>query len=131
MRTENSPEVAAERRADYVRALTEELDMCERAGKADRVAAIKAEIERIGGKPVARQAPASSTVTAATDPTAEKRDQAAQQAADAAAAHRAQAAGQSTPEPVAPAAPKAPAAKKAPAKKAAAKKAAAPKAPKA
>lgn len=38
---------AAERRADYLRALAEERDMCERSGKADRVKAIDAEISRV------------------------------------------------------------------------------------
>jgi hypothetical protein len=37
---------AAWRRADYMRALNEERDMCERSGKADRVKAIDAEISR-------------------------------------------------------------------------------------
>lgn len=120
-------EFAAARRADYVRALNEERDMCERAGKADRVKAIDAELERVGGKPAARQAPPSSTVAAAVDPTAGKRDEAAQRAAEDAAKHRAQAeggAGQPAPAKKAAAAP----AKKAAAKKAAAKKTAAKKA---
>lgn len=38
---------AAERRSDYMRALAEERDMCERSGKVDRVKAIDAEIARV------------------------------------------------------------------------------------
>lgn len=38
---------AGERRADYLAALEQELDMCERSGKGDRVSAIKAEISRV------------------------------------------------------------------------------------
>ena len=45
---------AAERRANYLAALEEELDMCERSGKDDRVAAIKAEIKRVKSGPVGR-----------------------------------------------------------------------------
>lgn len=48
---------AAERRADYARALNEELDQCQRAGKTERVKAIKAELERIGSQPTDRQTP--------------------------------------------------------------------------
>lgn len=49
---------AAERRADYVRALNEEKEMCERDGKTDRVKAIDAELKRVQ-KVEGRQAPKS------------------------------------------------------------------------
>lgn len=49
---------AAERRADYVRALTEERDMCDRGGKVDRVKAITAELKRVD-KVSGRKAPAA------------------------------------------------------------------------
>lgn len=45
---------AAERRANYLAALDEELDMCQRAGKTDRVEAIKAEIKRVKSTPTGR-----------------------------------------------------------------------------
>lgn len=47
---------AAERRADYVRALKEELGEVERAGKTARIKAVKAELERVEGKPARRSA---------------------------------------------------------------------------
>lgn len=40
-------EAAANQRKDYLRALEEERDMCERAKKADRIKAIDAEIKRV------------------------------------------------------------------------------------
>lgn len=48
MSEKTKPELgsAAERRADYVRALNEELEMCKAAGKGERVKAITAEIKR-------------------------------------------------------------------------------------
>lgn len=46
---------AARKRADYSRALREELDQVERAGKAERVEAIKAELKRVEGKPAGRR----------------------------------------------------------------------------
>jgi hypothetical protein len=61
---------AAERRADYVRALTDELEQCRHAGKADRVKAIEAELDRVGEKPAGRQAQPSQT--AATKRAAKK-----------------------------------------------------------
>ena len=52
-------------RADYVRALREELHACEVHGKTDRVKAIKAELKRVEGKPQGgRSAPAADTETA-------------------------------------------------------------------
>ena len=47
------------RRADNVRALEEELDMCERDGKTERVAAIKDAIKAAKSQPVGRKAPES------------------------------------------------------------------------
>lgn len=38
---------AAERRANYVAALEQERDMCDRVGKSDRVKAIDAELKRV------------------------------------------------------------------------------------
>jgi hypothetical protein len=40
-------ESAAAQRADYVRALEEEHDMCKRAGKTDRLKAIDVELKRV------------------------------------------------------------------------------------
>lgn len=85
---------AAERRADYVRALNEELDQCERAGKKDRVKAINAELSRLDVKPADRQAPPTATADrppAAVDASADKREAASADLADVAASHRAQA----------------------------------------
>ena len=45
---------AAARRADYVRALREEREGYVRAGRADRVAQVDAEIARVEGRPVGR-----------------------------------------------------------------------------
>lgn len=45
---------AAERRSNYLAALDEELDMCTRSGKTDRVEAIKAEIKRVKSSPSGR-----------------------------------------------------------------------------
>ena len=47
-------EFAAARRADYVRALREEREGYERAGKPSRVAEVDAEIARVEGRPVGR-----------------------------------------------------------------------------
>lgn len=58
--SENATHAAAQR-ADYVRALNEERDQCERAGKKERVKAIDAELARVGGKPAERRAPESTT----------------------------------------------------------------------
>lgn len=48
MSEKKSPELgsAAERRADYTRALKEELEMCKAAGKTERVKVIQAELKR-------------------------------------------------------------------------------------
>ena len=61
--TEKASEHAAERRADYVRALDEERDMCERQGKVDRVKAIDAELKRVKSAE-SRKAPAKDNATA-------------------------------------------------------------------
>lgn len=55
---QDQPELgsAAERRADYVRALEDELAQVERQGKADRVKAVKAELARVQGAPQKRAA---------------------------------------------------------------------------
>mgnify|MGYP000402579185 CR=1 FL=1 len=47
-------EVAAERRADWLRALRVEREGYVLAGKQDRVAAVDAEIARMEGRPVGR-----------------------------------------------------------------------------
>lgn len=47
----------ADRRADYIRALTEELEGVERYGKDDRAKAIKAEIQRARSAPIDRKSP--------------------------------------------------------------------------
>lgn len=47
-------EQAATRRADYARALREERDGYERAGRQDRVAEVDAELARVEGGPVGR-----------------------------------------------------------------------------
>ena len=52
---------AAARRADYVRALTEERDGYARLGRSDRVAEVEAELARVSGAPVKRSAPRRST----------------------------------------------------------------------
>lgn len=54
-------EFAASRRADHVRALREERDMLERAGKKDRVKAVDAELARLDAKPAERHAPSTTT----------------------------------------------------------------------
>lgn len=54
-------DVAAARRADYVRALTEERDDYARLGRADRVADVDAELARVTGQPVGRSAARKST----------------------------------------------------------------------
>lgn len=59
--SEFDSEFAAARRADYVRALEQEREMLERAGKKDRVKAVDAELERVGAKPVERRAPSTTT----------------------------------------------------------------------
>jgi hypothetical protein len=55
---------AAANRSDYVRALKEEREACERAGKPDRVKAIDAELRRVSGAPQGRSAEPSETVEA-------------------------------------------------------------------
>lgn len=52
---------AAARRADTVRALTEEREGYVRAGKTDRVAQVDAAIARLQGAPSGRKAPSRTT----------------------------------------------------------------------
>lgn len=47
-------DAAAARRADYVRALREEREGYVRVGKADRAAAVDAELARVAGAPQGR-----------------------------------------------------------------------------
>jgi hypothetical protein len=47
---------APERRADYIRALEEELDHVTRVGKSDRAKAVQAELKRVKSAPVGRKA---------------------------------------------------------------------------
>lgn len=68
-----SEDFAAARRADYVRALREEREGCERQGKTDRVRAIDAELERVTGEPVQRAAAPQQTAAPAKKAAASRR----------------------------------------------------------
>lgn len=56
---------AAARRADTIRALTEERRGYVAAGKTDRVAAVDVELARMSGKPAGRSAPRTSKASKA------------------------------------------------------------------